>query len=621
MDRGRSSKERVVIYNRCSTEELTQVKALEVQVAESLEIAERKGWTVVEQFIEPKSGTESEHRYEYQKLFNSLSSKEYDIVMVKSQDRLMRSDLDWNLFVKELLINNKQLYFYIDNKFYHHETDYLLYGFTSKMNEGYSIELSKKIKNAHARRQQNKSGLNISRPMFGWDKIGTNQYVINEKEAGAIRDAFEMVRAGMGFHTIAKIMHERGYRSKGTTGNKSLKGGMIAPTWWRKNCILDPKMHGEFVMHRDEKNFFTKQRVKIPKEDWIHYENALPPIVSKEYQEETIAMLKAREYKAPNANRMLVGKHLYSRKIVCRHCGCYFYRSKIKSGLDGALTNWKCAEQSQFGRDHCNNIIVEEEVLKEHMDREIQTKYDKLFCSDYNIIDKVMKYIKQAVTDDSNKKKLENLKEELGKQIHKKEILFEKLMNETISDSDFQFFNQKLEKQIEELEVSISDLEKQELLYGNYEKRVAEIKGALQNGTIERNAILQELEKMITVVEVSPASEVTVRFDKEKLTGLFGLYYAADMLNDIEDSIYELKFTYHRENKLDRKRRITNEKVIDTFRENPGITIAECATMLGEKYSYIYTSITQLRKEGHLEYKRLAFEHEGIWIVKDTSNS
>ena len=35
--------------------------------------------------------------------------------------------------------------------------------------------------------------------MFGWDKIETNVYRINEEEAAAIREAFELVRDGMGF--------------------------------------------------------------------------------------------------------------------------------------------------------------------------------------------------------------------------------------------------------------------------------------------------------------------------------------------------------------------------------------------------------------------------------------
>ena len=45
-------------------------------------------------------------------------------------------------------------------------------------------------------------------------------YKINEEEAAAIREAFELVRGGMGFYRLAKYMYEKGYRSKGTSGQR-----------------------------------------------------------------------------------------------------------------------------------------------------------------------------------------------------------------------------------------------------------------------------------------------------------------------------------------------------------------------------------------------------------------
>ena len=88
-----NSRLRVVIYNRCSTEELAQVDALERQVEYSRDYCIKSNWIKVHQYVEAKSGTSSEHRYEYRKLYASLSTMDYDLVVVKSQDRLMRSDL------------------------------------------------------------------------------------------------------------------------------------------------------------------------------------------------------------------------------------------------------------------------------------------------------------------------------------------------------------------------------------------------------------------------------------------------------------------------------------------------------------------------------------------------
>jgi Bacterial regulatory protein, arsR family. len=56
-------------------------------------------------------------------------------------------------------------------------------------------------------------------------------------------------------------------------------------------------------------------------------------------------------------------------------------------------------------------------------------------------------------------------------------------------------------------------------------------------------------------------------------------------------------------------------KILKLFSENPSLQIPECAKILDMKYSYVYTSIAQLRKMGKLEHKQLDFT-TGIWIVK-----
>ena len=181
---------RAVIYNRCSTEEEAQINALQTQAAESREIVFAKGWTLIDQYIESESGTSTEKRAEYQRLLDDMEIDKFDVIVIKSIDRLMRSAKDWYIFVSKLTEYNKKLYIYIDNKFYTPD-DSLINGIKAILAEDFSRELSKKIKNAHRRRQTKKSGTNITRPMFGWNKIDKNTFEINEEEAYNYRLAFE----------------------------------------------------------------------------------------------------------------------------------------------------------------------------------------------------------------------------------------------------------------------------------------------------------------------------------------------------------------------------------------------------------------------------------------------
>ena len=199
--------ERIAIYNRCSTEEESQINALETQARESREIAEQMGWKVVEQYVESQSGTSADKRKEYLRMLQDIQADRFDIVMIKSIDRLARNVKDWYLFLDCIARNNTKLYLYLDRSFYKSD-DALITGIKAILAEEFSKELSKKIKNAHKRRQEKKTGLNISRAMFGWDRTGKDTFVINEEEAAYFRRACTLVEQGLGYRRIADLLYQ-----------------------------------------------------------------------------------------------------------------------------------------------------------------------------------------------------------------------------------------------------------------------------------------------------------------------------------------------------------------------------------------------------------------------------
>ena len=100
---------RAVIYCRCSTEEESQQDALIQQVQESRKSVQQQGWLLVDEYIEAKSGTTTAKRKEYNRLFEELQTDKFDIVQIKTQDRLMRNTRDWYLFIDRLVSNGKRL--------------------------------------------------------------------------------------------------------------------------------------------------------------------------------------------------------------------------------------------------------------------------------------------------------------------------------------------------------------------------------------------------------------------------------------------------------------------------------------------------------------------------------
>ena len=279
--------QRVAIYNRCSTEEEAQKNALEVQAAESLELVEEKkeeGWQVVAQYVESESGTSTKKRKEYLKLVEDVKQDKFDIVVVKSIDRLARNAKDWYLFLDCLMKHNTRLYLYLERKFYQSE-DALVTGIKAILAEEFSKELSAKIKNAHRRRQQKQSGLNITREMFGWNKVGKDEFEVNPKEAAYFLMACQLVEAGCGFRKISNALYEVGARSK--TGKR------ISEVQWR-NMLRSQRAYGTVVLHKKEYDFIRKEQKQLPEEEWIIVDDALPALISFEYYEKIQEILDVR---------------------------------------------------------------------------------------------------------------------------------------------------------------------------------------------------------------------------------------------------------------------------------------------------------------------------------------
>ena len=202
-----------MIYCRCSTEEESQVDALAKQVIEAKEAVKRNHWLLVDSFVESRSGTTAEGRREYLRLFDQMQSDQFDVIVIKSQDRLMRNTKDWYVFIERMQKNGKQLYLYLENKFYSPE-DALISGIKAIMAEEYSRELSKKINNAHRHRQKNGGRMMLTNKTYALKKEPDGSVTVIEEQAEVVREIYRLCAAGYGSRVIANLLQEKGIRSK-----------------------------------------------------------------------------------------------------------------------------------------------------------------------------------------------------------------------------------------------------------------------------------------------------------------------------------------------------------------------------------------------------------------------
>ena len=230
---------------------------------------------------------------------------------------------------------------YMDGKFYSPD-DALITGVRAIIAEEFSRNLSKKLHNYHDHRiekarQGQEIALQGSGNVYGWDKKD-GKYYINPEQARVRRLMCEGIMARKGSTLIAKELNDAGYRN---TVGKPWKP-MDIPKF-----VYDCKNVGTMIINKERHDFESKQTIKLPKEEWVYVENALPPIVT---QEEWDLICKIHEERVIATGSDRRGKktsgYSFSGKLVCGICGAPYWRKQRVSKDE----YWVCSTKQTKGR-------------------------------------------------------------------------------------------------------------------------------------------------------------------------------------------------------------------------------------------------------------------------------
>jgi Site-specific recombinases, DNA invertase Pin homologs len=508
-----TNKCKAVFYCRVSTEEESQKNALIDQVEEAKKAVINNDWNLVDSYIdEGKSGTSTKHRDEYNRLFNDLETDKFDIIVVKSQDRLMRNTKEWYIFVDKLLTCNKKLFFYLDNKFYSPD-DALITGFKAMLAEEYSRDLSKKINNAHRNRQETGKSVVITSSTWGYDKIN-NEVVVNEKEAEIIRLIFNLYLEGKGSRTISKELTDRGIRSR--------TGGYFPDTTIRR-IIRNPLFMGDVVMNKRHYDFNRKETIHIAEENWIIHKDKVPAIVTREVWEKANEIMDRRsvelrtEEDKVRKQGVKMGKYALSGKIICGECGNVFHRKYRKNKRTGEeIISWTCSEYIKRGRKTRSgttrgnqqllsinknaNIGCDNRCL---IERDLFECLRKIGENNFNddkdsIVEDAIIILKSVLEVTDFKVELEKIRNEKDKVMSQKDFLMDKLLDEIISDRDYQVKNSILDDKLTAIEDKEKDLKRTQLREKNIDDRIKEITDFLNSNqsTIDIDTLIDRIEKI-----------------------------------------------------------------------------------------------------------------------------
>lgn len=343
---------RAVFYARVSTEEEKQLNALEKQIQENRDVIKEQGWELVDSYIdEGKSGTKTKGRKEYNRLYNDMVEGKFDIIVIKSQDRLMRNTLDWYLFLDRLVNNDLQLFMYLDNSFYTPE-DRFITGIKAQMAEEYSRDLSKKLNNANKKRLEKALKGEPLSAMGNGKSLGfaikDSRWVQVTEEIEVCKLIWDLYDKHDSLRKVRDEINNRGYRNS---------VGKFFTTESIGRVLKNEKAKGVIVLGQYHHDFEKKKIVKRSEEDIIRVPAPELAYVSEERFDRVQARLRA---KTGNGRGKNIGRDPLSGKMYCSKCGSVLWRRETvrtdKNGQKKKYYHWVCSNKYTKGGVLCTGV-------------------------------------------------------------------------------------------------------------------------------------------------------------------------------------------------------------------------------------------------------------------------
>lgn len=255
-------------------------------------------------FAEARSGKNLEARTEWQRLERSVECGAINKVWIIDGDRLARKQLH-SLKMLAFLEEHSVPLFVGDRQIDYDSPDDIM---VFQINQAVAERNGRAIIKSTTRgiRASIDAGKHPSSFLYGY-RIGTRDvggkaiWTIDEKEAAAIRRAFELYAAGNSVRSIAQALNDEGYRARGGVGKKRKEGPVLFAHSRVMKLLRNPR-YAAMVRNREGK--------LIPS---LVY----PPIVDAE----TWKKARARDQKNPFVTFARKADHLLSGVLRCAKCG------------------------------------------------------------------------------------------------------------------------------------------------------------------------------------------------------------------------------------------------------------------------------------------------------------
>ena len=506
---------RVTYYARVSSEKDEQLNSLGNQISyyENL-IKSNPHWTYVEGYIdEGLSAATTKKRENFHRMVDDGKSGLFDFIITKEISRFARNTLDSISFTRELLNAGVGVFFQNDNINTLDEDSELRLTIMSGIAQDELRKLSSRVKFGHQQAIKNSVVLGNSR-IFGYRKDG-GRLVIDEDEAPMVRELFELYASGeSSMKQIETLFWEKGYRNH--------NGKKIAHTTM-SGIISNPKYKGYYVGNKVKViDLFSKKQKFLPPEEWVMFKDEtgeiVPAIVSEKLWDQANAVLKKRSEDVKGRQGICNHANLLTGKLFCTDCGTAYYRRDSVDKAGNKNSKWVCSGKIKNGADSCASFPIYEDELKPLLFE----VFNETEADTEALIEEYIEMYKSLADGGDTLKQIAALREQADLARKKKSKLLGYNAAGQLSDKDFLAMNKDCDREIDEAEMQIYELEQQQLSKEEFRKHIDTIRRVLHDAKRDaaQGIINKEfVDKYIDKIFVTPEADGTMRLQIKIFTG------------------------------------------------------------------------------------------------------
>lgn len=509
---------RVTYYARVSSESDEQLNSLDNQIAYYEDLIRRnRAWTYVPGYVdEGLSGISTKKRKHFNEMIADAKEGAFDLIITKEISRFARNTLDSLQYTRELLGWGVGVFFQNDNINTLDEDAELRLTIMSSIAQDELRKLSSRVKFGHQQAIKSNVVLGNSR-IFGYKK-DEKRLVIDESQAPMVRDLFRLYATGeYSMKQLETLFYEQGYRNY--NGNK------IAHTTM-SGIISNPKYKGYYVGNKVRiVDMFTKKQKFLPPEEWVMFKDEtgeiVPAIVSEELWDKANEVLTRRSEDVKNRQGICNHANLLTGKLYCAHCGAAYYRRESKSKDGTVNSKWVCSGKINNGADSCPSFPIYEDEIKPilfEVFSETRVDVEALLAS-------YEEMFRSMEADDETAGQMEEQKRIIALADQKKNKLLELVTTGAITTANFKSMTASCDREAEEAQKTLTELEEQLFTKEEYRKHIGEVKARLDaavrdasTGMITNEFVAQYIDKIIVTSDGNDMAKLEIKIFTGKNT-------------------------------------------------------------------------------------------------------